>query len=118
MSTLVFPGAGEGRRDAALARPRMTPDPPAVIRVLNEAEALRTHLGSWLAWCRAHASRLIVVDDGSSDGTSEILTAHLSDDHLRVFRQRHNRGSGHAIKTGILHAESPFVGTMDAAGAR
>ena len=94
----------------------MTHQLTVVIPVLNEAEALRTHLGSWLAWCRAHASRLIVVDDGSSDGTSEILTAHLSDDHLRVFRQRQNRGYGNAIKTGILHAESPFVGTMDADG--
>src|SRR3990172_5578566 len=94
----------------------MTRELTVVIPVLNEAGALRAHLGGWLDWCRAHASRLIVVDDGSTDETPEILAAHLSDEHLRVFRHRQNRGYGSAIKTGIRHAESSFVGTMDADG--
>jgi glycosyltransferase involved in cell wall biosynthesis len=87
-----------------------------IVPVLNEAESLRALLPGWLEWCRAHASRLIVVDDGSRDGTPEVLAAHLGDERLSVFRHRHNRGYGNAIKTGLSHAKTAFAGTMDADG--
>lgn len=87
-----------------------------VIPVLNEAQALQENLAGWLEWCQAHGSRLVVVDDGSTDATAEILASNLGNRRLRVFRHRRNRGYGNAIKTGISRAETPFVGTMDADG--
>jgi glycosyltransferase involved in cell wall biosynthesis len=87
-----------------------------VVPVLNEADALRRELGDWLRWCDERGSRLIVVDDGSTDGTPEVLSGYLDNEHFRVFRHPRNRGYGGAIKTGILHAETAFVGTMDADG--
>lgn len=87
-----------------------------VVPVLNEADALRRDLGDWLRWCGDRGCRLIVVDDGSTDSTPEVLSGYLDDEHLRVFRHQKNRGYGGAIKTGILHAETSFVGTMDADG--
>ncbi len=94
----------------------MTNELTVVIPVLNEAEALRANMGTWLGWCEAYGCRLIIVDDGSTDATPEILASHLGSRPLRVFRHRQNRGYGNAIKTGISRAETPFVGTMDADG--
>ena len=57
---------------------------------------------------------LIVVDDGSTDGTAEILDAFSG--RIKVFRHLVNRGYGAAIKTGIGHSCYPFVAITDADG--
>lgn len=57
---------------------------------------------------------LIVVDDGSTDGTAEILDAFSG--RIRVFRHLVNRGYGAAIKTGIGHSSYPLVAITDADG--
>jgi glycosyltransferase involved in cell wall biosynthesis len=59
-------------------------------------------------------AELIVVDDGSTDGTSDILE-HFSNP-LIVFRHTRNRGYGAALKTGIRHASYPVVAITDADG--
>lgn len=87
-----------------------------VVPAFNEADALCDHLDRWLTECAARQWHLIVVDDGSRDTTHEVLEARLTHPRLRVFRHRRNRGYGNAIKTGVLHATTPFVGTMDADG--
>ncbi len=56
---------------------------------------------------------LVVVDDGSTDGTREIL-ATLSDDRLRVVEHERNQGKGAALRTGIALATSRFVAIQDA----
>ncbi len=43
---------------------------------------------------------VIVVDDGSSDGTDKVLTA-LGDSTVRVINHAQNRGKGAAIRTGL-----------------
>ncbi len=61
------------------------------------------------------AKEVIVVDDGSSDGTRPLLT-HLHEsaliDHL-VFHDR-NRGKGAALRTGFRHATGDVVAVQDA----
>ncbi|MCS7002600.1 MAG: glycosyltransferase family 2 protein [Dehalococcoidia bacterium] len=54
---------------------------------------------------------LIVVDDGSSDGTAAIIAQY---DHIRVIRHRQNRGSGAARKAGTLAARGDIVVWTDA----
>ncbi len=56
---------------------------------------------------------LVVVDDGSSDGTPAVL-AGLSDDRLRVVQHERNQGKGAALRTGIALATSRFVAIQDA----
>lgn len=55
---------------------------------------------------------IIVVDDGSSDGTVAIARAH-DDPRLRLVRQT-NRGLAGARNTGIAHARGTYIGFCDA----
>lgn len=56
---------------------------------------------------------VIVVDDGSTDGTIE---AAQIGDKTRVIPHEVNRGYGAALKTGIRHATYPLVCIIDADG--
>jgi glycosyltransferase involved in cell wall biosynthesis len=57
---------------------------------------------------------LIVIDDGSTDGTSEILAEVAAGrDDIRVIRQA-NRGKGAALRAGIPHITGEIVVIQDA----
>ena len=56
---------------------------------------------------------IIVVDDGSTDGTAEILPT-LQDSKVRVVFHPHNRGKTAAIRTGLAHATGDLVLIQDA----
>lgn len=60
---------------------------------------------------------LIVVNDGSTDGSGEILS-ELSTRYpsLRIVTHETNLGYGAALKSGIRHALSPIIVTVDADG--
>jgi glycosyltransferase involved in cell wall biosynthesis len=55
---------------------------------------------------------IIVVDDGSSDGTGR----SAADAGARVLRHPYNKGNGASVKTGIRHASGDFVLILDADG--
>jgi len=56
---------------------------------------------------------LIVVDDGSTDGTREVLS-ELNDERVRVILQERNQGKGAAVRTGYAHARGEIVTIQDA----
>ncbi|MDQ1509827.1 MAG: hypothetical protein QOG50_1671, partial [Actinomycetota bacterium] len=58
-------------------------------------------------------SEIIVVDDGSSDGTRDVLR-QLGDSTVRVVMHDVNRGKGAAVRTGFKHATGEFILVQDA----
>ena len=56
---------------------------------------------------------IIVVDDGSGDGTREVLR-QLADSTVRVLNHPTNRGKGAAVRTGLEHVSGDLVLVQDA----
>jgi glycosyltransferase involved in cell wall biosynthesis len=60
-----------------------------------------------------HTAELIIVDDGSTDGTRDLLGS-FDDERVTVVLQPHNQGKGAAIRRGFREASSDFVIVQDA----
>ena len=96
------------------------PDRPefsVVIPVHNEAgnvSDLADEIDRALA---GRAYEMIFVDDASSDETRAVLVS-LKAEHpeLRVLSHRSNAGQSRAIRSGVLAARGPVVGTLDGDG--
>jgi glycosyltransferase involved in cell wall biosynthesis len=56
---------------------------------------------------------MVVVDDGSSDGSDKVLAA-LADSTVRVIHHTRNRGKGAAVRTGIEAARGDLILIQDA----
>ena len=57
---------------------------------------------------------LIIVDDGSTDGTRQWLTEQEWPDDIRVVLHERNRGKGAAVRTGIASATGTYTTILDA----
>jgi glycosyltransferase involved in cell wall biosynthesis len=81
-----------------------------VIPAMNEAQAVAgvvTELAAAAAW-----REIIVVDDGSTDGTAEAARSAGA----RVIRHPYNKGNGAAVKSGIRAALGDYVLVIDGDG--
>jgi len=84
-----------------------------VIPVYNEAATIAELIS------RVHAvdvpKQIIVVDDGSADGTGDVLEALKGRyENILVLLQPRNRGKGAALRLGFQHATGDFVLVQDA----
>jgi dolichol-phosphate hexosyltransferase len=57
---------------------------------------------------------LIVVDDGSRDGTRELLDDRQWPQRVRLLRHEQNRGKGAAVRTALAAATGEFTAIFDA----
>jgi glycosyltransferase involved in cell wall biosynthesis len=86
-----------------------------IIPVYNERETLSEILSQVRAVQLPEIQKeIIVVDDGSSDGTDQIIAEEASIGDLRVFRHEQNRGKGAAVRTAIKHATGDLILIQDA----
>jgi len=82
--------------------------------VYNERERVERAIAEVLATELPAEFELIVVDDGSTDGTREILRDGDWDGRVRMFEHEHNQGKGAAIRTALTHANGEFSAIFDA----
>jgi len=92
-------------------------DISVVVPVLNEEESL-PHLHQQLSQvlvAGGYNYEIIVVDDGSTDGSFQVLCdLQAADPHLRVVRFRRNHGQTAAFAAGFDRARGGVVITIDA----
>ena len=83
----------------------VVPDLSVVIPAYNEAQRLPRTLERILAYldARAGSYELVVVDDGSSDGTAERVRAVAGPRAVLVSNEA-NRGKGYSVRRGMLRA--------------
>jgi glycosyltransferase involved in cell wall biosynthesis len=83
-----------------------------VIPVRNGARFLKSCLDSVMAQTRAPRA-VIVVDDGSTDGTAAIASSCMERWPALQLVRRDKRGLPHARNTGIASCQAPFVAFLD-----
>lgn len=91
-----------------------------VIPALNERERLPRTLETSLAYLRGSGPKtweIIIVDDGSQDGTADFATNVMrKENRVRVLRSEQNLGKGAALAAGSKCARGDYLLFMDADG--
>ncbi len=86
-----------------------------VIPVFNELSIIAAVLEQVREAARPHRAEILVVDDGSTDGTGEILEGlAAAGGGIQLLRHRSNLGKARAIRTGLARAQGDVVLVQDA----
>ena len=94
----------------------MLPDSLTILMpVFNERATIERAIADALgADLPVSARQLVIIDDGSTDGTREWLGASSLPDNVEVVLHAKNQGKGAAIRTGLQHARGTFSAILDA----
>jgi glycosyltransferase involved in cell wall biosynthesis len=97
-------------------RPAPASSVSIVIPAYNDALGLAGVLESLAGTAMPRLREIVVVDDGSTDGTEQVGASWQDRLPIRLIRHPVNRGYGAALKTGIRAASGDIAVTMDADG--
>ena len=89
-----------------------------IIPVYNEAEKIAGCLQNIFHVMESLevSYEIIIIDDGSIDGTAEAVKLVRNKGKVRIFRNIHNKGKGSALLKGIDKAEGDVIVTIDGDG--
>ena len=88
-----------------------------VVPAFNESRKITETLHAITSFLdgRPWQCEIIVVDDGSDDGTAAIVgEASREDQRIRCLCNERNRGKGYSIRNGLSHSHGDVVGFIDA----
>ena len=84
-----------------------------VMPVYNEAQTVRKM--AELVLQRPCVKELVIADDGSADGTRDVLKRLAETEPcVRILLHERNQGKGAALRTGFAAAQGPYVIVQDA----
>jgi glycosyltransferase involved in cell wall biosynthesis len=90
------------------------PELTVIMPVFNEQSTVARAIEAVYAAGLPAEFELLVVDDGSTDGTAEVLGAGSWPDGVRLLRHERNQGKGAALRTALAEAQGQFTTIMDA----
>jgi glycosyltransferase involved in cell wall biosynthesis len=83
--------------------------------VFNERQTVRSAVEQALATSYPVAGvELVIVDDGSTDGTADVLEEVSQDPRVTLVSHEENAGKGAAVQTALQHASGTYAAIMDA----
>jgi glycosyltransferase involved in cell wall biosynthesis len=82
--------------------------------VFNERQTIERAIEEVVETRIADSWELIVVDDGSTDGTGELMRSREWPANVRLLSHDGNRGKGAALRTALAAAEGRYATVMDA----
>ncbi len=92
----------------------MTPRLSILMPVYDERATVERAIEEVLAADLPVPFELIVVDDGSTDGTSEVLRGRVWDSRVTLLEHDRNAGKGAAVRTALRAATGEFSAIFDA----
>jgi glycosyltransferase involved in cell wall biosynthesis len=93
----------------------MQPDLTILMPVFNERATIEAAIADARgAELPVAARQLVIIDDGSTDGTREWLAQAALPDGVELVLHPKNRGKGAAIRTGLEHAKGTYSAILDA----
>jgi glycosyltransferase involved in cell wall biosynthesis len=91
-------------------------DLTVIVPTFNEALNLGTFLPQLIEHCQQKQWNVILVNDGSTDGSKEFMQQFNLHDHVTILHHKLNKGYGAALKTGFAACQTKYVITFDADG--
>ncbi|MDD5431435.1 MAG: glycosyltransferase family 2 protein [Candidatus Omnitrophica bacterium] len=90
-----------------------------IVPLYNEEEGVSATVNSLIDLRSKHSLKceIILVNDGSTDKTSEIIKEFATVPNFKILRNTVNLGYGYSLKRGILIAESDIICIIDADGS-
>jgi dolichol-phosphate mannosyltransferase len=85
-----------------------------VVPVFNEARTVAAVIERLIAIDLPAPREILVVNDGSTDGTREVLNLVAERPELRIIHAEKNGGKGSAIRIGFAQATGTIVAIQDA----
>src|SRR6476646_615539 len=119
----IVPGYLNVQLRASVLRDRPKPLPPyppvepavtVLIASYNEEDGIEQTIAAILAQDYAGAVSVLVIDDGSSDGTRDVVRRLAEpDEHVSLIEAGHG-GQAAALNLGLACASTPLIATVDA----
>ena len=94
-----------------------TPEISIVVPVMNEEGNIRPLISAILDAFKGRAIEIVYVNDASTDKTADELAEMKAEvPQLRVLTHMQRSGQSAALRSGIIAATAPLIGTLDGDG--